>query len=115
MGVTLPGPGAGFIPKFLSDGAGGEGRFSLSSLQEMKTCGKLQQNAALHTNGCLAVALLIHGFGGRGRREMKDLKTAYAALGCPTLGLSLCSYGRVGQTGWAGWQTSVAREAFSQA
>lgn len=115
MGVTLPGPGAGFIPKFLSDGAGGEGRFSLSALLEMKTCGKLKQNAALHADSCLAVlwgCTLNSHFGGAKSESPQD---SSAALGCPTLAFSLCSHRGVGQTGWAGWQTSAAREAFSQA
>lgn len=51
---------------------------------------------------CYGGAFLIHILG---RGKVKDLETAHAALG-------LCGSRRVGQTGW---QTSVAREAFSQA
>lgn len=40
FGFPLPGSGTGSILKFLMEQ---EGRFPLSSLQGMKTCGKLQQ------------------------------------------------------------------------
>lgn len=75
----------------------------------MESCSKRLRCVPTVVWPCYGGALLIHILG---RGKVKDLETAPAALGCPPLPLSLCGSRRVGQTGW---QTSVAREAFSQA